>query len=191
VLEIEVKIRIGDLAPLREKLLAAGLALARERHREINTLFDFRDRTLSRGRQALRLRVVGKTAALTFKGPPQKSRRFKIREEFETSVRSPNQLAKILRALGLVPVFRYEKRRTVYRKGTLSACLDELAIGNFLELEGEREKIVRLSERLGIARSAWITRDYVQMLSEAGFGEVPPYASSFSPPESLPGNSSS
>jgi adenylate cyclase class 2 len=190
MVEIEVKIRVGDLAPVREKLVAAGLVLARERHREVNTLYDDRNRTLTRGRQALRLRVTGKTATLTFKGVPQKSRRFKIREELETGVRRPQQAAKILKALGWIPVFRYEKRRTIYRKGTLSACLDELAIGNFLELEGEREKIVRLARKLGFPRSAWITKDYVRMLGEAGVGEIPPYSSSFPPPDSSPGSSS-
>ena len=33
--------------------------------------------------------------------------------------RMPGMLRKILKALGLIPVFRYEKRRKVFRKGTL------------------------------------------------------------------------
>jgi adenylate cyclase class 2 len=167
VLEIEVKARIADLPAVREALRAAGAVEVRPRHREENTLYDFRDRTLSRKGCALRLRAVGKKATLTFKGPPRKSRRFKVREEIETEVKKAGASGKILSALGLVPVFRYAKTRTLYKKGTLSICLDELVIGNFLEVEGERSKIVRFMKTLGIAANDWIKSSYVSLILSA------------------------
>lgn len=171
MLEIEVKARVSDLAALRKRLLELGADLVRERHAEVNVLYDFRSRDLLANRQALRLRTSGKKAYLTFKGAPRKSRRFKVREEFETEVKRPEYLRKILKGLGLIPVFRYEKRRTVFRKGTLKICLDETGAGNFAEFEGEREKIVRFSKVLGVPRTDWIKQDYVQLLIEAGKGE--------------------
>lgn len=166
--EIEVKIAIGDPKAAREKLLALGAVVARERHVEKNVLYDFEPESLRPGRRALRLRTAGKRATLTFKGEPRKSRSFKVREEFETQVRDPRQTRKILMALGLREAFSYEKRRTVLRTKRLTVCIDETAAGCFLELEGERHEITRLARSLGFGRADFITRSYVEILEKRG-----------------------
>jgi len=191
VLEIEVKVRIADPAAARTKLLAAGAILFKDRYREVNTLYDDKAGLLRLKRCALRLRTAGKKAFLTFKGEPRKSRSYKVREEYETEVKHPKRLAKILKGLGFVPVFRYEKTRAIFKKKTLKICVDETAAGNFLEFEGEREDIARFSKTLGISKPEWITLDYIQLLLAAGKGEEPPYSSSLTSPPSSAGNSSS
>jgi adenylate cyclase class 2 len=191
VLEIEIKVRVSDLKPVRTRLLELGAVLVRERHHEKNTLYDSSGGSLRKKHQALRLRTVGRKATLTFKGAPQKSRRFKIREEFETEVRNGRQLRLILKALELRPVFSYEKRRTVFKKGTLKICLDEIAAGCFIEFEGDREKIVRFAKLLKIPKSEWIKESYVRILKKEGKGGSGPYSSSLSPPMGSSGNSSS
>jgi len=191
VLEIEIKVRVPDLKTVRARLLELGAVLIRARHHETNTLYDFRDGALYGKQQALRLRTIGRKAYLTFKGTPQKSRRFKVREEFETEVNNGRQLQLALKALGLAPVFSYEKRRTVLKKGRLKICLDETAAGCFIEFEGDREKIVRFTKLLKIPRNDWIKLDYVQLLKMAGKGGGNPYSSSLSPPTGSSGNSSS
>jgi adenylate cyclase, class 2 len=163
--EIEVKIRVGEAKAAREKILGLGAVVARERHLERNVLFDFTAGTLREDRRALRLRTTGRRATLTFKGEPRKSRSFKVREEFETQVRDPRQARKILRALGLKEAFAYEKRRTLFRKARLTIALDETAVGNFLELEGERHEIVRFAKALGFGRADFITESYVDLLA--------------------------
>ena len=167
--EIEVKIAIKDPKAAREKLLALGAVVARDRHLERNVLYDFEGDGLRAGRRLLRLRTAGKRATLTFKGEPRKSRSFKVREELETQVRDPRQMRKILRALGLRETFAYEKRRTVLRAKRLTVCIDETAAGSFLELEGERHEITRLARSLGFRRADFITRSYAEIL--AGRGE--------------------
>jgi len=162
--EIEVKVRVVDLEALRTRLPELGARLEKERHPEDNTLFDFPDRDLAGRGEALRVRWIGRKAFLTFKGAPEKSRRFKIRLEHETEARNGKALVRILGALGLAPVFRYEKRRTVWRKGTLKICLDETAAGMFVEFEGEREKIVRMARALGFPQKDWIKSTYVELL---------------------------
>ena len=164
--EIEVKIRIDDPKAVREKVLGLGAAVARERHLEINVLFDFDPAVLRAGRRALRLRTAGKRATLTFKGKPQKSRSFKVREEFETQIRNPRELRKILKALGLRETFSYRKHRTVLRKSRLTVCIDETPVGDFVELEGERHEITRFARSLGFGRADFITRSYVEMIGE-------------------------
>lgn len=172
MIEIEVKVRMTDAGSARDLVLKSGARLEKERAFEENILYDFRSRSLTDGHQALRLRTVGRKCFLTFKGSPQKSRRFKVREEFEVEVRNEKQARKILQSLGLVPVFRYEKHRTVFRKDRLKVCLDEISLGVFLEIEGERSRIIRLVKLLGVSQSELIKLDYVQMYQQAGSGPV-------------------
>ncbi len=165
--EIEVKIRIQDIKAVREKLLVLGAVIARDRHLETNALFDFAAGDLRAGHRALRLRMTGKRATLTFKGEPRKSRSFKVREEFETQVHDPKALRRILKALGLKETFAYTKHRTVFRKSRLTICIDETSVGDFLELEGERHEITRFARSLGYGRTDFITSDYVEMIVRA------------------------
>ena len=109
---------------------------------------------------------MNKKSFLTFKGPPQKSRKFKIKEEYETEVKNEKQLRKILKFLGLTPVFNYQKYRTVYRKKHLKISLDETSIGNFIELEGKREEIVKFAKALGASKKEFIKLDYIQLMKK-------------------------
>lgn len=166
--ETEVKVRVDDLAALRARLLTMGAMVAKERHLEENALYDFRDRRLSDRNEALRVRRIGRKAFLTFKGAPQKSRKFKIRTEYETEARNGRELVRILQALGFVETVRYEKFRTVLRKGTLTICLDETKAGMFVEFEGERDKIAKMARALDMPKKNWIQKSYLALLREAG-----------------------
>lgn len=164
--ETEVKIRIQDIDSIIHRIRQQGAQLEKKRFLEENTLYDFPSQLLTKKRQALRLRKINKKAFLGFKDIPQKSRKFKIREEFETEVKNERQLKKILKSLGLAPTFQYRKYRRVFRKRRLKICLDETPIGNFLELEGEREDIVKMAKALGFSKKEFIKSDYVQLMEE-------------------------
>lgn len=164
--EIEVKIKIEDLQEVKAKLTAQGAELAKERHHEENTLYDFSSQSLFRQKSALRLRTVNKKACVTFKGPPQKSRKFKIREEYETEVKNIKQMKKILKRLGFIPIFHYEKFRTVYRLKKCKICLDETSAGYYLELEGKQTHIVRTAKSLGFSKKDFIKLDYIQLIKK-------------------------
>ncbi|MDH7512519.1 MAG: class IV adenylate cyclase [Clostridiales bacterium] len=166
MVEIEVKIRLDDLEKTKAALLKLGAKIEKERFLEENTLYDLSSQTLRQKRCALRFRKVQNKAFLTFKGAPQKSRRFKVREEFETEVKNEKHLRKILRSLGFFPVFSYQKFRTVYRKGRLKVCLDETEAGNFLEVEGEKSDIAKFVRCLGFSRADLIKKDYVELFCE-------------------------
>ena len=168
MVEIEVKVRVKDAAAMRQALLRSGAQLEKERYPEENTLFDLPSRVLTEKKCALRLRRAGRKVFLTFKGAPQKSRRFKVREEHETEVRNEKALRRILRGLGFVAVFRYEKSRTTFRRGRLRISLDETAAGVFCEFEGKRSDIVRYARTLGFSSAEMIKQDYVQILQQQG-----------------------
>ncbi|MBN2246598.1 MAG: class IV adenylate cyclase [Candidatus Aminicenantes bacterium] len=164
MLEIEIKIKIDDLESAKNKILSAGASLFKNRYFEQNSLYDFPKRDLYIKNQALRLRKINKKTYLTFKGAERKSRKFKIREEFETEIKNERQIIKILKSLGLKTVCTYEKYRTVFAYKKLKICLDELSIGNFLEIEGQQSDIVRFANLLGYSKKDFIKSDYIQML---------------------------
>lgn len=166
MVEIEVKIRIQDLKEIRERIEKLKAVVEKERHHEVNTLYDYASGDLLKKKQAIRLRSIDRKHFLTFKGTPQKSRQFKVRDEFETEVKSLRDTRKILTSLGLKPTYQYEKFRIQYRLKRLKICLDETEAGNFLELEGYRHEIVRFAKALGFLRRDFIKKDYIQLLEE-------------------------
>ncbi len=167
MVEIEVKIKVENFTNLKKRILAQNASLEKERYMEDNILYDDPTHVLSKKNCALRLRTINKKTFLTFKGPEQKSRKFKIRQEYQTQVKNGKDLKKILHSLGLVPMFHYRKHRTVYRQRKLKICLDELSIGNFLELEGKQTDIVHFAKALGFSKKEFIKEDYVQLLKDA------------------------
>jgi adenylate cyclase class 2 len=164
MLEIEVKIRIEHLSQVKETILSQGATIVKERHSYDDTFYDYPSLELQKKHHALRVRKIDKKTFLTFKGPKQKSRKFKIREEFETEVKNDKNLRKIFKSLGLRPVFQYSKFRTVFRKKRLTICLDETSVGNFLELEGQQSEIVKFAQALNFSKEDFIKLDYVQLI---------------------------
>lgn len=175
--EVEIKLPVGERARL-DRLLGQLGAVRLGRVHEMNVLFDTPRGQLRKRGRLLRLRVVrhargGRGAFLTYKGPsrgasPLKRRgaggRYKVREEIEMPVVAPERLPAILRAIGLVPAFRYEKFRTTYRLPGVAGVvveLDETPIGTFLELEGVPRGIDRAARLLGYAREDYIALSYL------------------------------
>ena len=80
----------------------------------------------------------------------------------ETDLHDSDAIETILAQIGYHPVFRYEKFRTEYTRGSADgkALLDETPIGNFLELEGRPQWIERTAKLLGFSRKAYINRSY-------------------------------
>jgi adenylate cyclase class 2 len=187
--EIEIKLRVQDVEALRSRLKRLRAREITPRTHESNTLYDTPRHDLRRRGQLIRLRIEqlastfgrrrpkqNAAAVLTYKGPPLISRNarkaggnsnlrshFKIKDEFEVSVTLANNMASILRALGLRPIFRYEKFRTTYAlpdvRG-LKVELDETPVGIYLELEGTVAGIDRAARLLGYARNVYMTDTY-------------------------------
>ncbi len=159
--EVEVKLRVGDLAALRRRLARLKMRPAPTgRVHEMNTLFDTPQGGLAKHGQLLRIRLEeppGKRARpgpaiLTYKGPAEpgtpaeekpfgsapidstqgrQGKRYKVREELEASVADPKQMRLILERLGLRGWFRYEK----YRASFQPAASQRWAAGLQVELD--------------------------------------------------------
>jgi len=186
-----VKLRVADREDLLRQL-ASLRASYQGRVHEMNTLYDTPGGALRREGKLLRIRVEqpaepakisarapresrkSQAALLTFKGPPRPEpskkspggRRYKIREEREVRVADGAVLARILEAMGLRPVFRYEKYRSTFRLPPLPGVtldFDETPIGDFLEAEGTRAAIDRSAAMLGYGPADYITESYGQL----------------------------
>jgi adenylate cyclase class 2 len=159
--EIEVKLRLESAEKGRRWLRQCGFQVSRRRLFESNTVYDTPGNDLRRKGFLLRVRRVGKTSTLTFKGRAIPARH-KTRPEIETLVSDPDMLSQILEKLGYRPVFRYEKYRTEYRRGEDAGVvtLDETPIGNFLELEGPPDWIDAAATMLGYRAGDYILLSY-------------------------------
>ena len=187
--EIEIKLAVRDLRDLRARLKRLRAREISPRTYETNTLYDTLAQSLRRRGQLLRIRTeqppasFGKTAThedavgiLTYKGPPahpyqpgktsngpSRRNQYKIKDEAEVRAAGAGELARILRSLGLQPVFRYEKFRTTYALPGISELkieLDETPVGIYLELEGPIAGIDRAARLLGYARRDYVTDSY-------------------------------
>ncbi len=160
--ETEIKLRFPGAPAARRRLLRAGFRLLKRRIFEQNTVFDTPALKLRKESSLLRVRRAGKTATLTFKGPPLPGPH-KSREEVETGVSDPEALSAVFERIGYRPVWRYEKFRTEYRYGAGVATVDETPIGVFLELEGPPEWIDRTALRLDFSPADYIKESYARL----------------------------
>lgn len=169
VREVEVKLRTTGVEDARSRLERAGAAPVSPRRLEDNQLYDDAGRTLKARRRVLRLRSVGDRHLVTFKKPvddaPDASR-YKVRIEHETTVGDPEAFDQLIRGLGFLPYWRYQKHRQLHRLGEVEIALDETPIGVFLELEGPAEAINAAAQALGFGPRDYITRSYRGLFEE-------------------------
>jgi len=170
--EIEVKIRIDDVRAASRSLRRAGFECVRRRTFESNMLYDDAARSLARGGCALRLRTYGPQSTLTYKGPRLNVPGVKAREEIEFDVPDAGAASRLLERLGFSPCFRYEKYRTVFTRGRLTAVLDRTPIGDFLELEGSRAAILRTARHLGFQPPDLMRESYVELFLNDHTGDM-------------------
>jgi adenylate cyclase class 2 len=170
--ELEAKIKVADLEPLRQKLRELGAQGIGAFH-ETNTFFDSTNAALQNSGKGLRIRInrnVDKgteEAIITFKGPRQPGT-FKSREELETTVSDAGQAEAIFRAMGFVRKLSFEKRRESWKLDSCKIELDEVPhLGTFLEIEGPEEKtITAVQHKLGLDHAPHITDSYASMLAQ-------------------------
>ncbi len=167
-LEIEIKVRVGLLAPWREKLIALGAEVKCPRGLERNLVFDTPRRRLRQSGILLRLRRSQGRSVLTMKTPARADAGYKVRVETEADVSDFAAMAGILGGIGFRSFFTYEKYREVFQLDGVGVMLDETPIGNFLEIEGDPAGIDAAAARLGFARSDYITDSYHRLFLLSG-----------------------
>ncbi len=171
MLEIELKVRVDALEPVRN-LLQQLNAESFGRVHEHDIYYNAPHRNFARTDEALRVRYAGGKAVVTYKGAKIKNLGLKAREELNTAVESGEVFEKILARLGFMKTAEVDKWRENYRYGNASIALDEVEnLGTFVEIEviagtetqAATERIDKIKKELGISGEA-ILASYLELL---------------------------
>jgi adenylate cyclase, class 2 len=160
--EIEIKFRVDNLRALNQRLKQASFRRVTPRTHEMNTLYDLLGEPLRKRGELLRLRKYGSEWLLTHKAKG-KLGRHKTRVENQTQIADGAKMEAILRALGFLPTFCYEKFRAEWTDGKGHVVVDETPIGNFGEIEGPSRWIDQTARALQIRPSDYITETYADL----------------------------
>jgi adenylate cyclase, class 2 len=166
-LEVEVKLASDDL----DRLRGAGmdLRLVKPRHFEDNWLLDRADHSLFEQGAALRVRSCEGQGLVTYKGVVRESASspLKVREEIESEVQDPESMVELFGRLGFHKAFRYQKYRTTYSLTLdgreLEVVFDETPMGNFIEIEGDEDMVLRVLEAAGFSTADIIRESYPEI----------------------------
>ena len=162
-LEIEIKIRLSvEIKEIEERILREGFFVESDFCKEENIFFD-RDNYLKKRGFALRLRSYGNRNTLTLKGK-SKEKRIKERKEWEVKLSSKEEMEEILNILGFKVILRYTKERKIFKNSENTIItIDKTPFGNFLEIEGKRNKIEDLVEKLNLNSEEVEEKNYLEL----------------------------
>lgn len=166
MLEIEQKFELASFQELEKKLASRDVKLKKE-EREVDHYLNAPDRDFAKTGEAFRIRRIGDSNFLTFKGPKLDSK-VKMREEIEVPIPSGEtgfqDHLKVFLALGYKFVAKVSKRRRTYTLNyegfDIALSLDEvetLGLHAEVEIVAEEENsakaiavVQKLSEEFGL-----------------------------------------
>ncbi len=173
MIEVEVKFRIECGDNVEEKLKSLGFSYVESKVEE-DLYFNSSTRDFRKSDEALRLRRDGSGVKLTYKGKKIDSET-KTREEITVGVDDFESAKELLQKLGFYPVREVRKKRKIYKRGKIVACVDEVdGLGCFIELEIDldsmysdrleeaKRELMKIAEEIGVEKS--ITKSYLEMI---------------------------
>jgi predicted adenylyl cyclase CyaB len=171
MLEIEAKIKVDSLDPIRRKLIELS-AEKLETAKQTNIFFDRPDGSLRKADSGLRVRLeqfaesAEPKATITHKGP-RLDTPLQPRESFDLVVTPAGDAVPFILALGFERTLTYEKSRESWFLDSCRVELDTLPhLGTFVEVEGPSEEAVEAVRRkLGLERVALVRESYVAMMA--------------------------
>lgn len=178
--EVELKFPLSDPERLRRELDDLG-AQPGDAVEQVDRYFSHPLRDFGQSDEAFRIRQIGDTNRMTYKGPkldPQVKTRREIEIVFGESRDDAERFAEMLQLLGFREVRTVRKSRVPWQLSwegrSVEVSLDEVAeLGTFAEIETgavdesrdtARDAILRLAERLKLANSE--RRSYLSLLLE-------------------------
>lgn len=180
-LEIEIKVKVPSLDPIREKLLQNGSVLIAEQD-EHDLYYNAPHRDFAVTDEALRIRYLtnqtcGKAMPpnVTYKGQKVGREGFKSREELIVDLSSAEEYCLILERLGFRLTAEVVKHREIYQCKDAIVTLDYLpGVGTFSEIEAsfdlsEEEAISvinKTAEMAGIVGER-LTRSYLEIMLDS------------------------
>jgi len=135
MLEIELKVRVDSLDPIRQNLKDRHAEFRGKQH-EHDIYYNAPHRDFGSTDEALRVRYTDGPALVTYKGRKLREYGLKAREELNTAVESGEVFEQILVRLGFTKTAEVNKWRENYKLGNASFALDLVDhLGTFVEIE--------------------------------------------------------
>jgi predicted adenylyl cyclase CyaB len=160
MLEVELKSVVDDLARRRAAAEAAGAILVFDGRLE-DRRYDTPDRALTARDHVLRVRIYRDAhvvrAELDFKGPTRREAGYKMREELEAHVTSPDTLVAILERLGYIVTIAIDREIFQYElEGAMIRFEKYPRMDDLVEVEGTPDRIERAIDALGLPREGFL-----------------------------------
>ncbi len=171
MLEIELKVHVDTLDPVREQLNKRNAQFFGRIH-EHDIYYNAPHRDFGSTDEALRIRYTNDHAVVTYKGAKLAKYGLKAREELNTAVESGEVFEQILVRLGFVKAAEVNKWRENYQMENAAIALDAVdELGTFVEIEvitdldgpDATSWINSLAKELGIVGSP-ILASYLELL---------------------------
>jgi adenylate cyclase class 2 len=171
MLEIELKVRISSLDPVRQQLHRLNARFCGRIH-EHDVYYNAPHRDFGKTDEAIRIRYTNDHAVLTYKGAKIKTSGLKAREELNTAVESGEIFEQVLDRLGFKKTAEVNKWRENYKLGNMAISLDNVdELGTFAEIEILAEnndtdvtiQIEKISKEMGIQGEP-ILDSYLELL---------------------------
>jgi len=171
MLEVELKVKIPSLDPVREELVRKKAQSGGKVH-EHDIYYNAPHRDFGQTDEAVRVRYTNDHAVVTYKGPKIKKFGLKAREELNFAVECGRTFETMLDRLGFTKTLEVNKWRETYKLGTASVSLDMVdGLGTFAEIEVMTESetdnptalIEKIAKEIGVAGEP-ILASYLEML---------------------------
>ena len=171
MLEVELKVKVPLLEPVRKQLLGKGAVCSGRLH-EHDIYYNAPHRDFGVTDEAVRVRYTNDHAVVTYKGAKIKKFGLKAREELNTAVESGEVFETMLDRLGFTKTTEVNKWRENYRYSEAAISLDEVdELGTFVEIEilAEDENsnaavvIERIAKEIGVSGEP-ILASYLELL---------------------------
>jgi adenylate cyclase, class 2 len=171
MLEIELKVKVPSLDPVREQLVRKKARFKGKVH-EHDIYYNAPHRDFGRSDEAVRVRYTDDHAVVTYKGPKIKKFGLKAREELNFAVESGETFETMLGRLGFTRTLEVNKWRETYTLGNASVSLDTVdSLGTFAEIEviteneadNPTDRIQKIAKELGV-KGEPILESYLELL---------------------------
>jgi adenylate cyclase class 2 len=180
MLEIELKVKVPSLDPVRHQLVGHNARFSGRIH-EHDVYYNAPHRDFGVTDEAVRVRYTDDHAVITYKGAKTGSSGLKAREELNTAVESGEVFEAILDRLGFTRTAEVNKWRENYQLDNTAVSLDSVdELGTFVEIEvlAERDdkaaaaQIQRISKEIGVQGEP-ILASYLELLLSKQSGVRP------------------
>ena len=171
MLEIELKVRVSSLDPIREQLHRLNAQFSGRKH-EHDVYYNAPHRDFAVTDEAIRVRYTNDHAVVTYKGAKIASSGLKAREELNTAVESGEIFEQVLERLGFNKTAEVNKWRENYKLKDMAISLDTVdELGTFAEIEimaqdddsDATAEIEKIAKELGIQGEP-ILASYLELL---------------------------